>query len=317
VPVAAAAAALYGPLHGGANEAVLKMLDEIGSVGDPGLHRARQEGRSEADGLRPPGLQELRSARPHHQADRRPRSSRSPAKNPLIDIALELERIALQDDYFVQRKLYPNVDFYSGIIYQAMGFRWTCSRCCSPSAHRGLAGPVAGDAARSRAEDRPPAPVIAVVAGVVGVFGAIVYWYLESRAETRYRLGEAGETDKLVLGDLFRFGKSYWYVVGLCLVFYSAVLPFRTFAIKFFMEGHGTTREFGGFLNSLLPLSAMVATPLFGLLVDKVARGALFMLSARRCSSLPSRCSCRDPSWRFRSTCRWRCSASAIRSCQQ
>jgi MFS family permease len=124
---------------------------------------------------------------------------------------------------------------------------------------------------------RPPL-FIAVVAGVVGVFGAIVYWYLESRAETRYRLGEAGETDKLVLGDLFRFGKSYWYVVGLCLVFYSAVLPFRTFAIKFFMEGHGTTREFGGFLNSLLPLSAMVATPLFGLLVDKVARRALFML---------------------------------------
>lgn len=124
---------------------------------------------------------------------------------------------------------------------------------------------------------RPPL-FLAVVAGVIGVFGAAVYWYLESRAETRYRLGEAGETDKLVLGDLFRFGKSYWYIVGLCLVFYSAVFPFRTFAIKFFMEGHGTTREFGGFLNSLLPLSAMIATPLFGLLVDKVARRALFML---------------------------------------
>ena len=57
-----------------------------------------------------------------HQADRRRRSSRSPGRNPLLDIALELERIALEDDYFVTRKLYPNVDFYSGLIYQAMGF---------------------------------------------------------------------------------------------------------------------------------------------------------------------------------------------------
>lgn len=120
---------------------------------------------------------------------------------------------------------------------------------------------------------------IAVVAGVIGVVGAAVYWALESRADRTYTLGAAGEADKLVVSDLFRFTRSYWFIVGLCLVFYSAVFPFRTFAIKFFMEGHGATRELGGFLNSVLPLSAMVATPLFGLLVDRVGRRALFMLA--------------------------------------
>ena len=66
-------------------------------------------------------------------------------RNPKIDIALELERIALDDEYFVKRKLYPNVDFYSGIIYEAMGFTPTCSPCCSDPADRRLAGAVAGD----------------------------------------------------------------------------------------------------------------------------------------------------------------------------
>lgn len=119
---------------------------------------------------------------------------------------------------------------------------------------------------------------IAVGAGLAGVVGAVVYWALEARARGRYELGEAGETDKLVLGEMFRFDRAYWFIVALCVVFYSAVFPFRTFAIKFFIEGHGTTREAGGFLNSVLPLSAMVATPLFGLLVDKVGRRALFMV---------------------------------------
>lgn len=121
--------------------------------------------------------------------------------------------------------------------------------------------------------------LLAVGAGALGVLGAAVYWALEVRGERRYALGTAGDTDRLVIADLFRFTRSYWFVVGLCLVFYSAVFPFRTFAIKFFMEGHGVSRELGGFLNSVLPLSAMVATPLFGLLVDRVGRRALFMLA--------------------------------------
>ena len=85
------------------------------------VHQAREGRREEAHGLRPPRLQELRPARQDHQEDGRP-GVRGHGPNPLLDIALELERIALEDEYFVTRKLYPNVDFYSGLIYQAMGF---------------------------------------------------------------------------------------------------------------------------------------------------------------------------------------------------
>ena len=109
------------------------------------------------------------------------------------------------------------------------------------------------------------------------VTGAIAYWALEKRAEERYSLG-AESTDRVVLADLFRFGTAYWLVVALCVTFYSAMFPFQTFAVKFFMEAHGTSREEGGFLSSLLTLFAMVFTPLFGLLVDKVGKRALFMM---------------------------------------
>jgi len=80
-------------------------------------------------------------------------------RNPKLEIALELERIALEDEYFVKRKLYPNVDFYSGIIYQAMGFNRRSSRCCSPIRALRAGWPhVAGAAGRPRAKDRAPAP---------------------------------------------------------------------------------------------------------------------------------------------------------------
>jgi citrate synthase len=122
--LAGAAAALWGPLHGGANEAVLRMLNEIGSVtkvpefiktvkSSDGSHRLMGFGH-----------------RVYKSYDPRAKVIKKIAdlvftvtgKNPLLEIALELERIALQDDYFITRKLYPNVDFYSGLIYQAMGF---------------------------------------------------------------------------------------------------------------------------------------------------------------------------------------------------
>jgi MFS family permease len=109
------------------------------------------------------------------------------------------------------------------------------------------------------------------------VTGAILYWLLESRAERCYDLG-AASADKVVWSDLFGFGRSYWLVVALCITFYSAIFPFQTFAVKFFMEAHGTSREQGGFLSSLLTLFAMAATPLFGLLVDRVGHRALFMM---------------------------------------
>jgi MFS family permease len=119
---------------------------------------------------------------------------------------------------------------------------------------------------------------ISVAAGVVCVAGAVLYWFMEDRSVRRYDLGEAGATDRLVFSDLFKFGTSFWYIVALCITFYSAIFPFQTFAVKFFMEAHGTSRELGGFLSSMLTLFAMIATPLFGLLVDKVGKRSLFMM---------------------------------------
>jgi len=119
---------------------------------------------------------------------------------------------------------------------------------------------------------------ISVAAGVICVAGAIIYGILEHNAEKSYRIGAAGATDKVVFADLFKFGRSYWFIVALCITFYSGIFPFQTFAVKFFIEAHGTTREFGGWLSSMLTLFAMIFTPLFGLLVDKVGKRALFMM---------------------------------------
>src|SRR5262249_50910174 len=123
--VAAAVAALYGPLHGGANEAVIRMLMEIGSAQRvPQDVEKFQAGEGRLMGF---GHRVYKNYDPRAKIIKRVADEvfEVKGKNPLIDIALELERIALQDDYFVSRKLYPNVDFYSGIIYQAMGFPLT------------------------------------------------------------------------------------------------------------------------------------------------------------------------------------------------
>lgn len=118
---------------------------------------------------------------------------------------------------------------------------------------------------------------IAVIISVICVLGALVYWFLENNASKNYELGDQGETDKFVLKDIYKFNLSFWLIVGLCVTFYSAVFPFRTFAIKLFIDFHGMTRDDAGVLLSSLPLAAMIATPLFGLLVDKVGRRSLFM----------------------------------------
>lgn len=120
--------------------------------------------------------------------------------------------------------------------------------------------------------------LIAVALATLCVVGPVIYWIMEDAAARRYDLGEAGATERVVLRDLFRFGRSYLWVVLLCVTFYSAIFPFQTFAVKFFIEAHGTSREFGGFLSSVITLFAMVFTPLFGYLVDHVARRALFMM---------------------------------------
>jgi MFS family permease len=120
--------------------------------------------------------------------------------------------------------------------------------------------------------------MISVVFGVICVVGALVYWILESGAEKKYQIGSAGETDKVVFSDIWKFGVSYWYIVLLCITFYSGIFPFQTFAVKFFIDAHGTSREMGGFLSSMLTLFAMIATPLFGLLADKIGKRSLLMM---------------------------------------
>ena len=121
---AAAAAALYGPRHGGANEAVIRMLTEIGSHRErASLHRRRSR-RARAARLQGFGHRVYKSYDPRATIIKRTADEvfEVTGKNPLLDIALKLEEIALSDEYFISRKLYPNVDFYSGLIYQAMGF---------------------------------------------------------------------------------------------------------------------------------------------------------------------------------------------------
>jgi MFS family permease len=119
--------------------------------------------------------------------------------------------------------------------------------------------------------------LIALAFAALCVVGAVIYWFMEAWAEKNYSLG-AVSTDKVVFSDLWKFGVSYWLIVALCIVFYSAIFPFQTFAVKFFMEAHGTSREFGGFLSSMLTLFAMIATPLFGLWVDRIGKRALLMM---------------------------------------
>jgi len=118
----AAAAALYGPRHGGANEAVIRMLNEIGSIENvPAFIDGVKAGNGRLQGF---GHRVYKSYDPRATIIKRTADEvfSITGKNPLLDIALKLEEIALSDDYFISRKLYPNVDFYSGLIYQAMGF---------------------------------------------------------------------------------------------------------------------------------------------------------------------------------------------------
>ena len=121
--VAAAAAALSGSLHGGANEEVLKMLDEIGTKDNvPAYIRKVKEGHGKLMGF---GHRVYKNFDPRAKIIKKVADEvfQVTGNNPKLEIALELEKIALQDEYFVKRKLYPNVDFYSGIIYQAVGFK--------------------------------------------------------------------------------------------------------------------------------------------------------------------------------------------------
>jgi MFS family permease len=125
---------------------------------------------------------------------------------------------------------------------------------------------------------------IAVGAGVIAVGTLIIYYIIDIYSEKRYSLQKEGNQDKVVLKELIGFGKSFWLISLLCITFYSAMFPFQTFAVKFFKDVHlsgfpdDVARGMGGFLSSLLTLSAMILTPLFGLLADKIGKRSLLMM---------------------------------------
>jgi MFS family permease len=163
-------------------------------------------------------------------------------------------------------------------------------------------GSVAADNARTLFAPlfgswRPPL-VLAAAIGLTCIVGAIAYAALDRRPDVAVAPpdlpppaeradgeppdlpppAERGEGRGEGLLRRFRFTTAYWWLVGLCVAFYSAVFPFRRFANVFFVDARGTTQEVAGFMNGLLPLSAMVATPLFGLLADRIGRRALLMV---------------------------------------
>ncbi len=119
---------------------------------------------------------------------------------------------------------------------------------------------------------------ITVAGGVFALFCIIVYYVLDLYASKKYEMPKEGQQDKINFKEVFKFGKSFWFITALCVTFYSAMFPFQTFAIKFFQEAHGTSREVGGNLSSILTLAAMIFTPLFGLLADKIGKRSLLMM---------------------------------------
>jgi len=120
--------------------------------------------------------------------------------------------------------------------------------------------------------------LITIAAGVFALICIVFYYMMDAYASKNYNLPKDGEQDKVVLKEAFKFGKPFWFITALCVTFYSAMFPFQTFAIKFFQDAHGTTREVGGNLSSILTLAAMVFTPLFGLLADKIGKRSLLMM---------------------------------------
>ncbi len=119
---------------------------------------------------------------------------------------------------------------------------------------------------------------IAFYAGISALFFISIYYFVDLLSSKKFTLPAEGNQDKIVIKEIFSFGRAFWYISALCVTFYSAMFPFQTFAIKFFQEVHGTSREVGGNLSSILTLSAMIFTPLFGFLADRVRKKSLLMM---------------------------------------
>jgi MFS family permease len=120
--------------------------------------------------------------------------------------------------------------------------------------------------------------IITVYAGLFALLCITIFYFLDGAASKMYSLPKEGAQDKIILREVLKFGKPFWYITALCVVFYSAMFPFQTFAIKYFQEAHGTSREVGGNLSSMLTLAAMFMTPFFGWLSDKIGKRSLLMM---------------------------------------
>ena len=119
---------------------------------------------------------------------------------------------------------------------------------------------------------------ITVGAGAFAVVCLAIFYGMDMYGDKKYKLEKEGNQDKIVFREIFSFGMSFWYITLLCVTFYSAMFPFQTFAIKYFQDAYCTSREVGGALSSILTLSAMFFTPLFGLLSDKIGKRSLLMM---------------------------------------
>ena len=120
--------------------------------------------------------------------------------------------------------------------------------------------------------------LIAFAFALLSFIAAAAYWVMERSAARTFALSEMPGSDRFVWSDLFRFSGSYWYIVGLCVTFYSVIFPFRsTFAIEYFQNAHGLTLERAGQMNGYVFLAAIFATPLFGLMADRLGRRSIAM----------------------------------------
>ncbi len=123
-----------------------------------------------------------------------------------------------------------------------------------------------------------PPLLLAVGFAAITVAACVAFYLIEVRAARKFTLVQPAAPDRIVWSDLWRFDRSYWYIVGLCVTFYSVIFPFRsTFAIKYFQHAHGLPLEEAGAMNGYVYLAAIFATPLFGLMVDKLGRRSAFM----------------------------------------
>lgn len=122
---------------------------------------------------------------------------------------------------------------------------------------------------------------ISTVMAFVSVISVIIYIYMDNRARRIFHMDAESRQDEIVWSEIFKFNKSFWFIVMLCVTFYSAIFPFQTFAVKFFMEHHGLTRGAAGFASSVIILGSMIGTPLFGVFIDwKGYRASLMILGS-------------------------------------